>query len=419
MNIYKFGGASVKSAGAVQNLLKILSVKKEKIFIVISAMGKTTNDFEILLSNILKNNSFNNDLNRIYNFHKEIINNLFGENNSIDEVFENIFSELKSTIKKIDKQDYDKAYDSIVSFGEIFSTTIISHFLNNNGVKNQWLDARKIIKTDDNFRQASVCFEKSAENISNILKNQNVNIFITQGFIASNSAGETTTLGREGSDYSASVIANLTNAKKLTLWKDVAGIYNADPKLKSDATKLDRISYREATELAYFGAKVIHPKTVKPLMEKNIELSIKSFNNMNEKGTSVGNYEDKIFPVVPIYIVNKNQTLLTLSAKSFMFISEDFFEKVFSIFKKHKIKINLFQNSALNLSLCFKYNENNFAELYNELENNFEIKYNKNLTLITVRHYTNEAINSIIKNKEIIMQQNNRINAFYLVQDSD
>ncbi len=417
MKVYKFGGASVKSAKAVRNLLKILTANQEELFIVISAMDKTTNSFECLLNDFIRNNIFEDELNEIFLFHENIINDLFDDKKIMIKILNNIFEQIHEIIKNSDRDNYDKLYDSVVSFGEIISTTIISSFLNENGIKNTWLDAREIIITDDNFRAASVNYSLTRQKISAKLNKSKSNIFITQGFIGADNAGNTTTLGREGSDYTAAVIANLTESKSLTLWKDVAGIYNADPKLMPDAVRIDKISFREATELAYFGAKIIHPKTAKPLMEKNIELYIRSFNDIDAKGTIVGNFAAKIFPVTPIYIFNKNQTLITLSSKTFQFISESFYEKVFYIFEKHKTKINLIQNSALNLSLCFDFNANSFSALLLELKNNFETKYNNDLTLITIRHFTEKAINSIMENKNIIMQQRNRLNAFFLVEE--
>lgn len=417
MNVYKFGGASIKSAEAVRNLLKIISKNDENLFIVISAMDKITNELEILLNKFFNNQSFDQQLQNIYSFHLNIISQLFNSDSDIFNIIENSVNKLKNFLVESNKHNFDKTYDSVVSYGEILSTLIISNYLNENGIENKWLDAREIISTDDNFRQASVNFIDTSKNINNVLKTSKYKIFIIQGFIGSTKNAETTTLGREGSDYTASVIANITNANSLTLWKDVSGIFNADPKLMKNATKLEKISYREATELAFFGAKIIHPKTAKPLMEKNIELSIRSFNDVSEKGTTVGNFDFKISPVVPIYIYNTNQMLITLSDPNFQFISEDFFEKVFSIFKKFKVKINLFQNSALNLSLCFDNNKNNFEQLFSELEMYFNARYNQNLTLITIRHFSEDIINKTIENKKILMQQRNRLNAFFLVED--
>lgn len=417
MNVYKFGGASVRSAEAVRNLLRIISKNDENLFIVISAMDKMTNELEILLNKFFNNQFYDEQLQKIYSFHLNIISQLFNSESDIYNILKNNIDELKNLLVESNKQNYDKTYDSIVSYGEILSTLIISNYLNVNGIKNKWLDAREIISTDDNFRQASVNFEDTSKNINNVLNISDHKIFVLQGFIGSTKNGETTTLGREGSDYTASVIANITNAHSLTLWKDVAGIFNADPKLINNVTKLEKISYREATELAFFGAKIIHPKTAKPLMEKNIELSIRSFTDVSKKGTSVGNFDFKISPVVPIFIYNSNQMLITLSDPDFQFISEDFFEKVFSIFKKFKVRINLFQNSALNLSLCFDNNKNNFEPLFSELEMYFNAKFNQNLTLITIRHFSEDTINKTIENKKILMQQRNRLNAFFLVED--
>jgi aspartate kinase len=416
MKVFKFGGASVKSAQAIKNILEIIKLEKNNLFIVISAMDKTTNELENLLSLYFKKQMLQAQYGKIYMFHFKILNELFSSKSTIWIKINKLFEEIKKILKyPPDMQNYDKTYDSLIPYGELLSTTIISTFLNENGLQNNWLDARKILITDENFRQASVNFELSKEKIAQLNINEN-NIYITQGFIGS-SQKNTTTLGREGSDYSAAVFANLLDAESLTLWKDVDGIYNADPKIIKNTIKLEKISFREATELAFFGAKIIHPKTAKPLMQKNIKLYIRSFNNPQNIGTVVSNFKQKIYPVTPIFIFNKNQTLITLSSRNLEFISENFLEKVFFIFDKNKTKINLIQNSALTISLCFDHSERIFSKLIAELENFFEIKYNNKLTLLTIRHYNNQVIDEAIKNKKIFMQQKNRLNAFFLYQE--
>lgn len=414
MKVYKFGGASVKNADAVKNLAKILSRESADLVVVVSAMHKTTNALENILLKYFKGEKFIDDFKDIVAFHHQIINNLFKKPDVFYRKFNKITDCLLNYLNNPPSDNFDKEYDAVVSFGEILSTKIISCYLNETGIENLWIDAREVIKTDDNYRAASVDLEKTKPKLFKSLNFSKNKIFITQGFIGSDKNEETTTLGREGSDYTAAVIANLMNAESLTLWKDVAGIYNADPKEKTDAVKLDKISYREATELAYFGAKVIHPKTAKPLMNKDIELSIRSFNNVEEKGTSVANYAEKISPVVPIFIFSKNQVLVTISSNDF--IDEYLFEKVFSIFRKFKTKVNLLQNSALNLSLCFDYNQNNFESLLQELKLKFKVKYNSNLSLLTIRHYTENVIKDCTKNKKILLEQKNRLNAFFLLE---
>lgn len=417
MQVYKFGGASVKNANAVRNVLKIIKLEKNKLVVVVSAMGKTTNALERLLKQYLYSKIYFEELNLVYNFHFDIIKKLFAENDLIFQKVEKIFDKLKLKLKKTPTNNYDKEYDEIISYGEIISTTIISEYLRINGVKNELLFAQEIIKTDSNFRAAKVDFELTTKNFQQKINFTETPIYILQGFISSDKNNNPTTLGREGSDYTAAIVANILGAKELTLWKDVDGIYNADPKLIEDVTKLEEISFREATELAFFGAKVIHSKTAKPLMNKGIKLSVRSFIDYDKPGTTVGNFDKKINPQIPILIFKDNQILLTISAKEFEFISERIFEKIFSILNKYKVKINLMQNSALNLSLCFDYNPNTMEKLFCEIGEEFNYKYNNDLTLITIRHYTENTIKKLTENKKIKLEQKSRINAFYLVEN--
>ncbi len=415
MKVYKFGGASVKSADAIKNIYNILKRENADIVIVISAMNKTTNHLENLLLKYFNNEDFNETLTEIIDFHKNITNELFPDNTFYSEILFPEIEDLKRHLNNPPSNKFDKEYDFIVSKGEIFSTLITSNYLNHSKLHNTWLDARNIIKTDSNFRAAKVDFFKTERNLKETINFNKNKFYITQGFIGSNSNNEVTTLGREGSDYSAAIIANLLSAESLTLWKDVDGIYNIDPKIKSDAIKIEEISYREATELAYFGAKIIHHKTATPLMNKGIALYIRSFNNLEKKGSVVGNFNNKIYPKVPIYIYSYNQILLTISSNEF--INEYHFEKIYSIFKKFKTKINLLQNSALNLSVCFDYRKTNFEMLMLEVKKHFSTKHNSDLTLITIRHYTQQAIDECTKNKNIILEQKNRLNAFFLIEN--
>lgn len=415
MEIFKFGGASVKNADAIVNIHNIIKKHNDSLFIVISAMDKITNAFEEVLDDYFDNKEKEYDLklNKIKSFHLSIIENLFDNPDEISHKIDTIFKEIINILKNKRLKNYHKTYDTIVPYGELLSTIIISEYLNNSGIKNKWLDARKIITTDSNFRKANVNFQLTSQKIQHYIDNK-TQIYITQGFIGADQKNNTTTLGREGSDYSAAIFANLLDAKSLTLWKDVAGIYNADPKMMKQTQKIDQISYYEATELAYFGTKIIHPKTVKPLIDKNIKLYIKSFSNPDLQGTTVANFNFKIKPVMPIYIFNKNQTLVTVRMKEFDFISEKFFERIFRIFYNYKVKINLIQNSALTISLCFDHSEVVFDKLLSELKQYFEVRHNKGLTLLTVRHYDEKILNEMLKGKKIFLEQKNRLNAFYL-----
>lgn len=417
MKVYKFGGASVNSSDGIRNVLKIIDLCEDKLMIIISAMGKMTNAFEVLLKKYLSKSEYFDEFDLIYRFHFDLIDELFEKNSEIFEKIENIFKKLEEKLSLPFSDNFDKEYDEIISIGEIISTNIVSEFLNENNVKNKWLDARKLIKTDSNFRSAKVDFEQTSINIKSAINSNSDKIFITQGFIASDSKNRTTTLGREGSDYSAAIFANILESDELTLWKDVEGIFNADPNLLDDVIKFNKISFREATELAYFGAKIIHSKTAKPLMNKGIKLIVRSFVDNEKEGTTVADFKQKISPLVPILIFKNKQILLTISSKEFEFINEYIFEKIFSILNKFNVKINLMQNSALNLSLCFDYTPNNFDSFLKSIEENFNYKYNKNLTLITIRHYNEETIQKITKDKNIKLEQKNNLNAFYLVEE--
>ncbi|MBN2892145.1 MAG: aspartate kinase [Bacteroidales bacterium] len=417
MQVYKFGGASVKSADAVRNALNIISLCDDNLVLIVSAMGKTTNALEELLGKYYSGKEFKNAFKTVFEYHFEIINLLFDPKSSVFETVNLIFNKLKEKLESPVSENYDKEYDEIVSVGEILSTTIVSYYLNENNITNKLLDAREIVETDSNFRAAKVDFEKTAINLKTTVNFNEYKVYIIQGFIASDENNSPTTLGREGSDYTAAIVANILSASELTLWKDVDGIYNADPKLIDNVIKLNEISFREATELAYFGAKVIHSKTAKPLMNKGIKLTVRSFLNYDSAGTTVGDFEAKISPLVPIFIFKNNQVLLTISAKEFEFIDERIFERIFSILNKFKIKINLMQNSALNLSICFDYNPNDFNKFLSAVGEEFNYKYNQDLTLITIRHYTEETIQKLTKGKQIKLEQKSRINAFYLVEN--
>lgn len=412
MQVFKFGGASVKSAEALRNMAQILKLQKEKILVVVSAMDKITNALEKLFSAHFNNLSTIDDFEIVKNFHLKIINDLFEDKTEVLNQFNIELNKLGLFLENNKSKDFDFVYDQIVSFGEIFSTIIISHYLNSIGIKNKFLDARQIVLTDYNYRYASILTEQTQANLQKIVTFQDCNFYIIQGFIGTDNKGNTTTLGREGSDYSASTFANLLNAQNLTLWKDVAGIYNADPKIFPNALKLNIISYREATELAYFGAKIIHPKTARPLMLKNIPLYIRSFKNPAETGTNVQNVDEPINPLVPIYIFNPNQVLVTIYNDDF--IDENLYEQVYSTFKKFKTKINLIQNSALNLSVCFDFNSNNFNELINQLKQQFQLRYNTELTLLNIRHYQNIEKIDFLNDKQVLMEQKSRLNAMFL-----
>jgi len=408
MKIYKFGGASVKNGDGVRNFLEVLQqVGYSETLIVISAMGKMTNAFEKITSSYYNNsNDLSLHLETANIFHKNIIDDLFF--NSKKEILveiELIFDELSNFIENNTVRDYNYIYDQIVSKAELISTKICSYYLSENNVENNWLDVRKYIKTNSDHRRAEVDWKTTCELIKNGI--QSSTLYITQGFIASDDKNNTTTLGREGSDYTAGIFAYCLDAEKTIIFKDVAGVLNADPRNFEDTTLLHQISYREAIELAFYGASVIHPKTLQPLQRKEIPLFVRSFKNPSDKGTVVRKGADLI-PKTPCFIVKKNQILLSLSAKDFSFIMEDDISEIFEFFHQYKLKVNLIQNSAISFSVCLEDNFNTFNELYEKLKLNYLCLYNKNVSLFTIRHFTKAAILKIEKNKKVLVKQLSR-----------
>lgn len=408
MQVYKFGGASVKSAEAIKKIPAILQQANHKLCIVVSAMDKTTNNLELLVELYFHQKpGLVTHLKVIKAFHFSIVNELFKSDLNAVKRIEEIFDELESRINIAPSGNFDFEYDQIVSYGEILSTSIISLYLKASGINTFWLDAREILITNKKHRDATVNFSISLNEIEARKSIFDSNIVVTQGFIGKSEDGSTTTLGREGSDYSGSVLAYLLNAESLTVWKDVEGILTADPTWKSNTIKLDTISYKEAIELAFFGAKVIHPKTIKPLQNKQIPLYVKSFLNPNLEGTIIGSTES-ISPLNPVFIRKQNQVLLSIIPKDFSFVAEDNFSEIFSVIAECNIKVNLMQNSAVSFSLCVDYDQRKFQAAVMKLKHNFNIRYNLNLELITIRHYNTDAINEIIGERKVILEQRSR-----------
>lgn len=417
MIVFKFGGASVKDANGVRNLLNILKSYKGQVIVVVSALGKTTNALEeiLRLSNGQKD-SCQAKLKDLKNYHLNIIDDLFGESdqNFIQEI--NLgFSELETKLLEIPSENCAYKYDQIVSYGELFSTKIVSAYLNYSNLINNWIDIRNVIITDDRFKEARINYELTREKakcVFNFLANS---VFLTQGFIGATEKGETTTLGREGSDFTAAILANVLDAKKVTVWKDVDGILNGDPQYFSETVKLDSLSYQEAVELAYFGAKVIHPKTLKPLHNKNIPLHVRSFINKDKEGTTIHKF-DSYDQNLPIYIIKENQVLISLLPKDLSFIIEDEISKIFSYLSQHRIKVNLIQNSAISISFCIDNSNSNLRDLIERLKEDFKVLYNDSLELLTIRHYTQEAIDKVTQGKKIYIEQRSRHTAHFVVK---
>lgn len=419
MQVYKFGGASVKDPDGIKNLTKILKLTSLKnIVVVISAMGKTTNALEEITNHYFhQDEKYHQLFNDIKKYHFDILNALF-ENNIPSSIFNDInnaFVEIEWMIEDEPVDEYNFIYDQIVSVGELVSTKIVSHYLNHVGINNKWLDARSYIQTDNGYREANVNWNKTcdliAKDIPQIISDK---IAVTQGFIGNTSENFTTTLGREGSDYSAAIFANCIDAESLTVWKDVPGILNADPKLFDGTQKINELSYAEAIEMTFYGATVIHPKTIKPLQNKHIPLFVKPFMAPEEKGTVIKTEE--VILNIPIIITKSNQVLVSLSSKDFSFITEENLFNIYKNFSDNAIKINLMQISALSFSVCFDFEEAKFTQLKEALEQEFSFKYNTHLKIITLRHGSEESIKKYIDADKVVLEQRSRLTAQFVLK---
>lgn len=408
MKVFKFGGASVKNAESVKNVASVLKeFGGSEVLVVLSAMGKTTNALELLAKAYYANSPEKYEIyNQIKIFHDEVIKGLLSatSDHAFDDI-ENLFIELECLLEDTVEGSFDQVYDQIVSYGEIFSSRIVSTYLNQSGIKNRWMDAQNFISTDNNYREAKVDWEITSTKISHklkpIVKKQMV---VTQGFIGRNKENFTTTLGREGSDYSAAIFAYGLSAESVTIWKDVDGVMNADPKMFKDAVKLNTLSYPKAIEMAYYGATVIHPKTIQPLQNKNIPLYVKSFLHPSASGTAVGlthNTDDQI----ATFIFKQNQALISISSKDFSFIVEDSLSYIFNQFAQHQIKVNLMQNSAISFSVCADNNEDKIHALSQNLSNAFHVSVQQPVTLLTLSFANENLVDDLTKDKKILLEQ--------------
>jgi aspartate kinase len=410
MRVFKFGGASVKDAEGVKNLVKVLqTVGHTDTMVVVSAMGKTTNALEHVIHNYFHNTKeLKSSIQDVAKFHNNILLDLFDSDKLKNEdhpVFNNvneIFKDLNIFFNRNKSPDYNFVYDQVVGFGELLSTTIISSYLNEIGIENKWVDVRGFIKTDSYYRNARVDWTLTQNEISKGINRSVLNI--TQGFLGSDANNFTTTLGREGSDYTAAIFAYCLNGKDVTIWKDVPGVLNADPRHFENAQLINQISYREAIELAFYGASVIHPKTLQPLQNKEIPLLVKSFNNPKENGTRVGK-GIKIDPEIPCYIVKKDQFLISLSSIDFSYIVEDNISHIFSLLHQYKMKVDVIQNSAISFSVCVEDIYTNLEKLLQHLKAKFNVSCTKNVSLYTIRHYNLKSIKQIELNKTVLLKQ--------------
>ncbi len=406
MQVFKFGGASIKDAAGVANLGQIVSTyKNDKLLIVVSAMDKITNLLEQLTHSYfrLQLDTFSL-LEQVKKHHLDVLQTLFpNENHPVYNEVANRFVEIEWILEDEPMDPYDYLYDQIVSVGELVSSTIVSHYLNDIGLKNKWLDARGYIFTDNTYREGRVEWKTTEERIAGeipaLLENQ---LVVTQGFIASTSENFTTTLGRDGSDYSAAIFAACLGASAVTIWKDVPGVLNADPKWFDQTELIAELSYLDAIELTYYGATVIHPKTIKPLQNKNITLNVKSFIDIENGGTRIRSTKEAL--PVPSFIFKVNQVLISVMPKDFSFIVEDNLSDIFNRFHQHKIKVNMMHNSAVSFSVSVDENEDNIAALLEDLKGRYDVQHQNNLELITIRHYNQQTIDRVLVEKEIIME---------------
>lgn len=421
--VEKFGGASVNSASSVRNVVSILQSEEKKRIVVVSAMGKTTNSLEKIVNLWHSEKIVNNEeFDKLQHYHLSIAEELFANEeakNSCKNLIKHLIAESREKILTLNHNDYDFLYDCIVSYGERISTSIISAYMTSIGFAHEHIFAQDFIKTDNNFRNADIRWTQTKEIISQnlfpLLANRST--LLTQGFIGSTKEGYTSTLGREGSDFSAAIFAYCTNAESMTIWKDVSGLMNADPKRMKSTCKLECVPYKEAIELAYYGASIIHPKTIKPLENKNIPLYVKSFNAPQQQGSVITDCENPI-PTVPNYIFKDNQTLLSIFPKDFSFIAEDKVSTIFDTLSSFGIKVNMMQNSALSFSVCFDKNDKLLQELIEALQQNYNVRYNDSLELITIRHYQADSLAKAIDISlyNVLIEQKSRITQQYLIE---
>jgi aspartate kinase len=424
MKVFKFGGASVKDADSVLNVIKIINLFDADLMVVISAMGKTTNAMEKVVDLYFNKLDYSEEINFVHQFHQAIIKDLgLEEDEAFASVFKSFWDKVRDKLVTEPSVNYDYEYDQIVSFGELFSTAIVSGALNAKGIENEWVDARKIIRTSNDYREGIVDWELTQalfkSKVGALYQDKSKrSICVTQGFIGHTDIGQTTTLGREGSDFTAGIAAWCLSAEDVTIWKDVPGMLNADPKLFNNTKKLSKISFKEAIELSYYGASVIHPKTIKPLQNKGISLYVKSFLNPMDEGTIIqaGSENDSL---IPSFIYKDNQLLISISPRDFSFITEQNMRDIFNAFSEVKMKINLMQNSAISFSVCVDEDPFKLKDLMGLLEDEYLIKYNDELSLLTIRHYNDRTIDELTKKSEILVEQKSRQTARFVTRKAE
>lgn len=407
MKVFKFGGASVKDAASVRNLANIVGKYNESLVIVVSAMGKTTNAMEQLVEAYFeRKDNLAEHFEKIRAYHFDVLEGLFHSEHEAYQEVGKLFEQLSNKLELEPSMNYNFEYDQIVPFGELISTTIVASFLEFKKCAVSWIDIRKVLKTDENYREANVNFELSKELASRVFKESQCNKYITQGFIASNKNNLTTTLGREGSDYTAALIASFIGAESVTVWKDVPGVLNADPKWFDNTEKLDSLTYTDAIELAFYGASVLHPKTIQPVKQNKIPLNVKSFVDPEADGTVIGEVDYE--KLIPSFIFKVNQVLINIHPLDLSFIAEENLERIFSVLAKYSLKVNLMQNTAVSFRICVNSDVSRIPRVVDELSQFYRITMEDDLELITIRYYDQQTIDRVLVKKEVLLEQHNQ-----------
>jgi len=406
IKVFKFGGASIMGVQNIKNVGNILrKYDSQELVIIFSAMGKVTNMLEdVVDSYVQKSANTNVALQKVKDFHTTILNGIFKENHAIFDIVSNLFVEIDWVLEVEPNQDYAYDYDQIVSVGEFLSTQIMSAYLQQVGFENAWLDVRDLIRTNNTHRDAKVDWKTTADSIKRNVKAKHS---ITQGFLGCTSENFTSTLGREGSDFSAAIFAFCLDASEVVIWKDVPGMMNADPKYFPGAKLLSQVSFDEAIELAFYGAKVIHPKTINPLKQKNIPLRIKSFINPEDEGSIIKSKIDKMSDT-PSFIVKENQILISISDVNLSFIVGNHMNQIFSLLAKNNVEVNMMQNSAVSFSICVDNDKHKIPHLLRDFQQFYEVLYNVDLSLFTIRHYTDNSFDFFLQDKDVVLEQKSR-----------
>jgi len=408
MKVFKFGGASVRDAENIKNVSSIIQTYgDDKLLVVISAMGKMTNALEKVIKNYYNNGKVSGEaaLDEVKQYHTNQVISLFDSEKEILAELMTIFDSASNHLQQSDKSDYDLDYDQIVSCGELASTKIVCNYIKQEGLRATWLDAREVIHTDDTFREGNVDWKQTQSNIQQKVNTlfEQTDIVVTQGFIGKSTSGLTTTLGREGSDYSASIFSFCLDAESMSIWKDVPGILTGDPRRFENLTKIDRLSYKEAIEMTYYGAKVIHPKTIKPIQNKSIPLYVRSFINPKGDGTMISDVIELNYP--PVVVIEDDQALIHFSTKDFSFVAEHHLSRLFDLFTKHRIKVNMMRNTAISFTICTHENLQKLNALKEDLADEFKVVVDTGQELITVRHFNQQVVDELKKGKIVLFEE--------------